>query len=128
MVLVRETSRGTLALKLAYNGRWVGHTVDVFELDLDGWSSNLGVWGSYRDKQGPLESFLAEKIGLPADEARRLAEEAFSGFRERGGEQTLSRLQWVRAFAMLSFALTEIFVLVPLLAVGLVVLIAVLVL
>ena len=90
--------------------------------------SKLGHWIAHRDKQGPLEGFLTEETGLPADEARRLAEEAFSGFRQRGGEQTLGRLQWVRAFTMLSFALTQIYVLVPLLAIGLLALIALLVL
>ena len=129
MVLVRETSRGRLALRLGYvGGRGGGHSVNVLELDGDGWSSKLGDWSSYRDKQGSLERFLAEEIGLSSDEAGQLAEDAFRGFRDRGGEETLTRLQWVGAFAAAFYSLTRMFVLVPLLAIGLLVLLAVVIL
>jgi len=128
MVLVRETTRGRLALRVGYASRWTGHSVNVLELDAEGWSSKLGDWGSYRNKQGSLEGFLTEEIGLPSDEAQRLAEEVISGFRDRGGEETLSRLEWVGAFAMLFYSLTRIYVLIPLLALGLVVVLALVIL
>jgi hypothetical protein len=80
--------------------------VSAYRIGDDGVLVEIGQgWSSYRGKWGPLGAFLEDSLGVPADEAERLAEAALAGWRDRGGADS-APWTW-RAVKNLSIAFAQ---------------------
>lgn len=116
MIAIRETSTGPIAFSFTWLGhRGGGAQINVRRLDQDGWEiGEIGSWSESAEKD--LGEVVAETASIPLDEAARIAEPLLGEWRERGGEDEMTRSDGIKSFSML----TAIFVPIALVAVAVV--------
>jgi hypothetical protein len=80
-----ETSAGWILLGPHFMPRYREEAMNISVFGPDGWAVYTGVWSAGRDEES-LGATLAAVCGIPLDEAKRIADEVFDGWRSRGGE------------------------------------------
>jgi hypothetical protein len=85
MKRVVETSGGRIELDLT-KLKIGGLNVRVSVFGDDGWDAGRHAWSEQYSESETLSDVLEKSVGLPRDEAERIASETFDQWKARGGE------------------------------------------
>jgi hypothetical protein len=111
VIVIRETSGGTIAMSFTYVTRSIGLTAGIGCVDDKGWVDESVKWSSEESGGRSLGDAIGEAVPIPKDEAERLAESALRELHERGGDRSdMTRRDWVGAGALLTLAGGLVFV------------------
>jgi hypothetical protein len=103
MIVVKETSGGTVVLTFSYVSRSIGLTAEVGRVADQGWVGETVSWSSGDPSEGSLPDAIRKTVSIPRGEAEQVAEGVLRELHDRGGDKSeLTRRDWLRAGALLT--------------------------
>jgi hypothetical protein len=103
VLVIRDTSTGTVVMRFGYISRSIGLSVGIGRVDNQGWVEEFISWSSESPIGQSLADAIVEAASIPQDEAESLAESALRELHERGGDKSdMTRSDWVKGGAFLT--------------------------
>jgi hypothetical protein len=121
VIVVRDTSQGTIVMSFSYVTRSIGLAASIGSIDRQGWAADVVSWNSGAQDGRSLADAIVEAVPIPLEEAKELAESTLAQLHERGGDVSdMSRRDWLSAGARLTTTFGAILVLILILLAALV--------